>query len=118
MNFRRIAASGVALATLALAACASGSSAFTGSRGTEEAGQPSLTIAADGSFNGTDGCNSMVGKGTFNGDTFEFGEFASTMMACEGIDTWLSAAGTATVSGGKLAVAASDGTEIGTLAKR
>jgi heat shock protein HslJ len=89
-----------------------------GSWGSQKQGEPSLTIAEDGAFNGTDGCNSMSGKGTFDGDTFAFGDFISTMMACPGVDTWLSHASTATADGRKLVVKDSAGTRIGTLDKR
>jgi heat shock protein HslJ len=81
-------------------------------------GQPSLTIASDGAFNGTDGCNSLAGQGTITGDTFSFGVFAATMMACQEVDAWLSKAETATVSGNTLTVLGKDGTVIGTLTKR
>lgn len=115
---RSTAIVGVSLATFALVACASTSSSFAGAWGTEEAGQPSLTIAADGSFNGTDGCNSLMGKGTIADDKFEFGDFATTLKACEGVDDWLSNASSATLSGDTLKILSSDGVEIGTLAKR
>jgi heat shock protein HslJ len=119
----------VALATsLALAGCAGSSSgagspstaahATVGSWGSEKQGEPSLTIAEDGAFNGTDGCNSLSGRGTFEGDTFALGTFASTMMACPGVDTWMSKASTATADGDKLVVKDAAGTEIGTLDKR
>jgi heat shock protein HslJ len=118
----------VAVATaLTLAGCSGpsggGASASTahatvGSWGSEKQGEPSLTIAEDGAFNGTDGCNSLSGKGTFEGDTFAFGNFITTMMACPGVDTWLSQASTATANGKKLVVKDSTGKQIGTLDKR
>ena len=92
--------------------------AFAGSWGEDTPGQPSLTIASDGAFNGTDGCNSLAGQGTINGDTFEFGSFASTLLACQEIDAWLAKADTATVSGDTLTVLDKTGTVIGTLTKR
>lgn len=114
--------------SLALAGC-SGSSgngsspstsvhATVGSWGSEKQGEPSLTIAEDGAFNGTDGCNSLSGHGLFEGATFAFGNFISTMMACPGVDTWLSKASTATADGDKLVVKDSSGARIGTLDKR
>ncbi|WP_223693217.1 META domain-containing protein [Leifsonia poae] len=93
-------------------------SVFVGSWGDDAQGQPSLTIAADGAFNGSDGCNAMAGKATFVGDKLEFGPFASTLVACEGVHPWLSLASTATVSGDTLTVFKADGDKIGTLAKR
>ena len=59
-----------------------------------------------------------MGKGTISGDTFTFGTFASTRMACEGIITWLNTASTATLDGTRLVVLHSTGAQIGTLAKR
>jgi heat shock protein HslJ len=124
----RIGFLALVVTTLALAGCSgpAGSSsspstashATVGSWGSEKAGQPSLTIAADGAFNGTDGCNSLSGHGMFEGNTFAFGTFISTMMACPDVDTWLSKASTATADGRKLVVKDASGTEIGTLDKR
>jgi heat shock protein HslJ len=93
-------------------------SVFVGAWGEDKVGQPSLTIASDGAFNGTDGCNSLAGQGTINGDTFEFGSFASTLMACQEVDAWLAKADTATVSGDTLTILDKTGTVIGTLTKR
>ena len=45
----------------------------------------------------------------------EFGQLASTMMFCEGVDTWLSQAATATRQGATLTVLNDAGTPIGTL---
>jgi heat shock protein HslJ len=93
-------------------------SVFVGAWGEDKVGQPSLTIASDGAFNGTDGCNSLAGQGMINGDTFEFGSFASTLMACQEVDAWLAKADTATVSGDTMTVLDKSGTVIGTLTKR
>ena len=92
--------------------------AFVGAWGDDATGKPSLTIAADGAFNGTDGCNALAGTGTFTGGTFVFGPFASTMLACEGVHPWLNLANTASVSGTTLTVYNTAGSRIGTLAKR
>ena len=119
MRFTRVAlaVTAVAAATL-LAGCSSSGSSFTGNWGQVAAGQPSLTIHADGSFSGTDGCNPLKGKGTISGDTFTFGPFASTLKACEGVTPWLNLADTAKVDGNTLTVYRSGGTKIGTLDKR
>lgn len=124
---------GALVAVLLLPACSSGSpgqdatsarpastpaSPFIGAWGEEEVGAPSVTIAEDGSFNGTDGCNSLVGHGTFAGNTFQFGAFALTRMACMDVDDWFSGAHTATVDGDTLTVNGEDGREIGTLTRR
>jgi len=114
-------------ASLALAGCSGGagsgdspsaSTGTVGSWGADKAGEPSVTIAADGAFNGTDGCNSVSGQGTFAGDGFTFGPMVSTMMACEGVDTWLSKADTAAVQDGELVVLDASGAQIGTLEQR
>ncbi|WP_431278951.1 META domain-containing protein [Leifsonia poae] len=91
---------------------------FAGAWGEDAAGKPSLTIADDGAFNGTDGCNSFAGTGTLKGDKFDFGTFASTLMACEGVDTWLIHVSTATVADDELTIFNAAGTEIGKLDKR
>ncbi|ANF32520.1 META domain-containing protein [Leifsonia xyli] len=105
-------------ALLLLSGCSSSASSFAGDWGQVAAGQPSLTIRSDGSFSGSDGCNPLTGKGTFSGDTFTFGPFASTLKACEGVTPWLNLADTAKVDGDTLTVYRSGGTRIGTLQKR
>ena len=112
----------LALAAVAFAAGLTGCSAGTGSGdvtgvwGTPDStGTPGLELKADQSVTGTDGCNRLVGTWSLNGDTIEFGTFASTLMACEGVDTWLGQASTATVDGSVMTVQDSDGAEIGTL---
>lgn len=91
---------------------------FQGSWGDAQDGQePSLEIAEDGMFNGTDGCNSFSGQGNVADGQFQFGEFAITMMACPDVETWLGAASTATVSQDVMAVFAQSGDQIGTLDK-
>ena len=112
-----IAFAAVTLA-LGLAGCSAGSAGaeVTGTWGTPDAtGTPGLELNADESVTGTDGCNRMVGTSSLNGDTVEFGTFASTLMACEGVDTWLSGASTATVDGATMTIQNAGGDEIGTL---
>jgi heat shock protein HslJ len=91
---------------------------FAGSWGQTAKGQPNLTITDDGSFQGTDGCNRLTGKGSISGDSFDFGPIASTLMACSDVDTWLSQAHTAKVDGTVLVVYGNSGNKIGTLAKQ
>jgi heat shock protein HslJ len=108
---------GIALA--ALTGCSGPAlKSFTGSWGQTVKGQPNLTITDDGSFQGTDGCNRLTGKGSVSGDSFNFGPIASTMMACSDVDTWLSQAHTAKVDGTVLVVYGNSGDKIGTLAKQ
>ncbi|XAS65366.1 META domain-containing protein [Pseudarthrobacter sp. So.54] len=91
---------------------------FTGAWGQTATGQPNLTIASDGSFQGTDGCNRLSGKGSMAEDVFTFGPVASTSMACSGVDPWLLLADTAKVEGSALVVYQNGGTRIGTLPKQ
>ncbi|GAB3803746.1 META domain-containing protein [Humibacter antri] len=104
--------------TVSLTACSGGSSDFTGSWGSTSSGQANLTIEHDGTFHGTDGCNRLTGKGTISGGTFSFGHFASTLMACPGVTTWLNKASSAKRSGDQLVVYDDGGSKIGTLAKQ
>ncbi|WP_029987324.1 META domain-containing protein [Leucobacter sp. PH1c] len=105
-----------ATALLALSGCAAAPS-FTGSWAGEGDNAPELEITEDWAFTGSDGCNTMVGSGTVDGDTFDFGRFATTRKYCEGVDTWLSLAGSATVQGDTLTVLDLDGAELGTLTR-
>lgn len=107
---------GAAALALCLTACSSGEEVFPGSWGSDATGEPSLTIDDDSSFEGTDGCNHLSGQGTVSGDTFRFGNFVTTLKACEGVDQWLAKADTAQVIDGDLVVYGQDGEKIGTLA--
>lgn len=115
----------VLLATLAgaaLGACADSSpssasvddvAGLWGMQDTE--GIASLELAEDGTATGTDGCNRMTGTWEQNGTQVAFGEWATTRMACQSVDTWLSLAVKATVEGENLIFADENGVEIGTL---
>ncbi|KQY47794.1 hypothetical protein ASD18_11055 [Cellulomonas sp. Root137] len=74
-----------------------------------------LELAEDGALSGSDGCNQLTGSWEVDGSEVDFGELGATMMACEDVDTWLSGAESATVSGDELTVLGADDTEIGTL---
>ncbi|WP_430867591.1 META domain-containing protein [Demequina aurantiaca] len=76
---------------------------------------PQLVLAADGTLTGTDGCNRLMGEWTAAGDAVKFGPLASTRMFCEGVDTWLSAAATATIDANSMDVLDGTGSPIGTL---
>lgn len=119
---RRLVLPFAAAAVLAaLAGCATPggeAAAFTGTWGSSASGQPNLTIADDGKVSGTDGCNRLSGTGTVSGDTFRFGNLASTMMACEGVDEWLAGASTASVDGHTLIIYDESNKKIGTLDKQ
>ncbi|ANF32007.1 META domain-containing protein [Leifsonia xyli] len=116
----RVAAAGATIvlaAALALAGCAGTPSgaAVVGRWGSTSSGQPNLDIQNDGTFSGSDGCNQLSGQGQIDGDEITFGSIASTMKACEGVDTWLSKAATGNVSGSTMTVLDDGGATIGTL---
>lgn len=101
-----------------IAGCASSSSETSDPVGTwgETAEQsPQLVLAEDGSLTGTDGCNGLGGTWEISGDIVVFGPVMSTMMACEGVDTWLSLMTSATVNGDTMTVMGPEGDAIGTL---
>ncbi|MGP6174205.1 META domain-containing protein [Corynebacterium sp. A21] len=112
---------GLVLATALLGGCSSSydspgsSDSAEGSWGSNGSAQPQLTLEADGKLHGTDGCNRMMGSWEYSGEEIALGDIATTMMACEGVDTWLSAAGSLKVEGDTLHVFDADGEEIGTL---
>ncbi|UFS58862.1 META domain-containing protein [Subtercola endophyticus] len=79
---------------------------------------PFLSISADRTFSGNDGCNVMGGSwapGSGGSQSVTFSKVTSTMMFCEGVDTWLSRAASATVQGSVMTVSAADGTVLGQL---
>ena len=76
---------------------------------------PFLTISADGKFSGNDGCNTLLGTWSFANEQTSFSGVASTLMACQGVDTWLSALSTATVQNGVMTVQSEDGSVLGQL---
>jgi len=81
-------------------------------------GKPSLTLAEDGTATGNDGCNQLSGTWKPGEDgSVTFSPFAATQMFCEGVDTWLSMAASATVDGDQLVVLDASGKQIGTLDK-
>jgi len=112
-----LAAAALAAATLTLVGCASGdTSKAQGTWGTANVtGEPWLVLEADGSFNGSDGCNGVFGAYTVSGDTVTLDDMGSTLMFCEGVDTWLSNAATARIDNNTMTVMNADAQEIGTL---
>lgn len=108
------------LAVAALASCAdspgSGTPSVEGTWGdTSDSRAPSLEFASDGRVSGTDGCNRMMGFWTQDGTAVTLKDMASTLMACQGVDTWLSAAATAEIDGDTLDLFNGNGDPIGTL---
>lgn len=114
MKLRKLAVGAVALSAILLQGCSTGTTA-AGSWGVDAPGQPQLTLGEDGHVSGTDGCNRIMGSWEESGDSIELSELASTMMACEGVDTWLSGAQSLRVEGDTLHVLGTDGDELGTL---
>lgn len=118
---RLIAVAGIAgAALLGLSACTSAAppASPTGTWGdADDPQQPSLVLAEDGGVSGTDGCNTLVGQWSGDGERIDFGPMVSTQMYCEGIDDWLTKAAAATVSGDTMTVLDESGTEIGTLTR-
>jgi heat shock protein HslJ len=84
----------------------------------DEAGEPYLEFSDDGSVAGSDGCNQLVGTWTLESEQIVFSDLATTLMACEGVNTWLSAASTAVLEqddDDELRILNSEGVPIGTL---
>ncbi|NQX10011.1 META domain-containing protein [Microbacteriaceae bacterium VKM Ac-2855] len=76
-----------------------------------------LTLDADGTLNGNDGCNALGGRWTGDGSAVEFTRISSTLMGCPDVETWLGMATSATISGNEMIVTGASGAEIGTLAR-
>ncbi|MET0932662.1 MAG: META domain-containing protein [Mycetocola sp.] len=86
-----------------------------GSTGEQE---PYLTFEEDGTVAGSDGCNRLVGAWSLADETVTLENLAGTLMACEGVDTWLVDAASAVLAEGEddeLSVRDGGGAEIGTL---
>lgn len=106
----------VAALALALSGCAPASVEVSGTWGDQnQQGMPALELGPNGALSGTDGCNQLVGEYVATGTDLIFENVASTMMFCEGVDTWLSALATASVAGDSMTIFDSSGVEIGSL---
>ena len=88
---------------------------FTGTWRADSAGEPHLTLGDDLSVTGSDGCNAIVTTYALSNGVIEFTSFLSTLKACQGVDTWLSAVSAASVSGETMTVFNRAGDEIGVL---
>lgn len=106
---------GLALVSSASACASSTPASPVGIWGVDQQGSPSLTFSQDGSVSGSDGCNRISGSWSQSGSTITTGPMVSTMMYCEGVDTWLSQIDSATMDGDTLTVIDQDGQQIGTL---
>jgi heat shock protein HslJ len=113
---------GVLLGALAMTACSSPGDAGSpaegviGSWGSEEAGEPNLTFGQDGAVSGSDGCNHLAGNWVRTEDgRIATDNLATTLMACDDVDTWLSGIALAEVDGDRLVVTNAEGEQLGTL---
>lgn len=88
---------------------------FLGTWGPDDASQPHLVISADGRFTGSDGCNTLAGSWTLNGETLQFDQAVSTLKACPGVTTTLGTLAAATVDDDTLTVLDAAGAAIATL---
>ena len=80
---------------------------------------PFLTLAADGTVHGSDGCNILNGTWTLADDgEITFGPFASTLKFCEGVDTWLATAASARIQGGVMTIQDAAGEVLGQLSSQ
>ena len=86
---------------------------YIGAWGSSEPGQPHLVFAGNGAVSGSDGCNRLMGQWTVEDGVITFSQMASTMMYCEGVDTWLRGAVTAYVQGDVLHIARSEERRVG-----
>lgn len=117
MNRTRPAGAAFLLAAvLLLTACSpQGGTDVAGKWGSTAPGQPNLIVNSDGSYSGSDGCNTMTGKGTISGNTLELGTAAMTQKVCSDVDTWMSTAEKGTVDGDVMTMYDSSGKAIGRL---
>ena len=117
---RSIPAAAAIAAALVLTGCAAddgppSKEALATTWGSEDEGQPHITFAEDGSVSGSDGCNELAGSWTLTDDTIATDSLATTLKACEGVDTWLSGFATAVIDGDRLIVSGVEGEQIGEL---
>ena len=117
MNRMRTAGMTALFAALLLTACSSpqGGTDVSGKCGSTDPGQPNLIVNSDGSYSGSDGCNTMTGKGTISGNTIELGAVAMTQKHCSDVNTWMSKAEKGTVDGNTMTMFDSSGKSIGRL---
>ena len=128
MNMRRAALALAFIAPAALAAgCATNTDAgatsvnqedYIGAAFTSTAkGEPFLEFAEDGTYSGSDGCNKLAGTYEVGDDELVLKPGFSTLMACDGVDTWVRGATAVKVETDTLVVFDKSGSEIGTLAR-
>ncbi|TFC50403.1 MULTISPECIES: META domain-containing protein [unclassified Cryobacterium] len=80
---------------------------------------PFLSIEADGTYSGNDGCNVLTGSWEQADDeAILFTGGVTTLIACEGVDQWLNQAAQGRVQAGVMTLQAADGTVLGQLTAR
>lgn len=85
----------------------------------DSATAPFLSIETDGRYSGNDGCNVLTGSWEQADDeAILFTDGAMTLMACEGVDQWLSQAVQGRVQAGVMTLQSVDGTVLGQLTAR
>ncbi len=117
--------------SLALAFILSSCGAATGPVGTWGNGyntdkQPYLELALGaeqngdqaGYLKGSDGCNRLSGQWMMAAGELTFPQLGKTQVTCDGLDSWLSAAASGSISGNVLTVKDAQGKTIGTLERR
>jgi heat shock protein HslJ len=105
---------------LALASCTPSPTLTTGSPvgrwGDVDDGGAHVTLLADGTARGHDGCNGIGGKWSVaHHSSVVFTDMMMSLVACPGGDHWLSSMSSAVVVGDLLYVLDADGDEIGIL---
>lgn len=80
---------------------------------------PFIDFAEDGSFSGNDGCNNIFGSWKVSDDgSVEFDSVGSTLMACDGVDEWLTAASQAYIVAGVMSIQDASGLVVGELTQQ
>jgi len=113
---------------LSVAACAGGApddfsegagaaGTVVGTWGDTGKSKPHLVLSSDGTMTGNDGCNNISATFAVDGTAITFDPFSTTLKACFGVDTWLSAGHAAEVDGDEMIVTNIDGVQIGTLTR-
>lgn len=75
-----------------------------------------LSLAADGTFAGNDGCNVLAGSWELtDDDAVAFSDVLSTLRYCEDVDTWLSLLALGRVQSGVMTIQDVDGVVLGQL---
>lgn len=103
--------------SIALSGCAADPSAAGQWGSPLKPNQPSLLLEQSGVLTGSDGCNRMMGSWSQDGSDVTLKDVATTMMFCDGVDTWLSTATRAELEGDTLVFFDGSDAEVGELTK-